>query len=63
VLTHATHSHMLLQVYVWGRSSGDVAGDKYEGTFKDGMAHGPGKTVFSDGGWHKGRCVCVNPLD
>lgn len=42
-------------MYVWGRNAGEVAGDKYEGQFKDGFAHGAGRTVFSDGGWHKGR--------
>ena len=42
-------------VYVWGKSAGDVAGDKYEGQFREGMAHGSGRTIFSDGGWHKGR--------
>lgn len=44
-------------IYVWGKSSGEVAGDKFEGNFKDGAAHGSGRTIFSDGGWHRGRYV------
>jgi len=44
-------------IYIWGRNAGEVAGDKYEGNFRDGFAHGAGRTVFSDGGWHKGRYV------
>jgi len=32
-----------------------VANDKYEGNFQDGLAHGHGRTFFADGGWHKGR--------
>lgn len=44
-----------LGIYVWGSGAGEVAGDKYEGYFQDGHAHGDGRTFFNDGGWHKGR--------
>lgn len=43
-----------LGIYVWGKGSGDVAGDKFEGDFKDGNADGVGRTLFNDSGWHKG---------
>ena len=36
-------------IYVWGRSSVDNAGDKYEGQFQDGNASGVGRTTFEDG--------------
>lgn len=43
-----------LGVYVWGMGSGSVAGDKFEGHFLHGTCHGCGRTMFNDGGWHKG---------
>jgi hypothetical protein len=43
-----------LGTYMWGTSSGDVAGDKFEGHFKNGNCDGYGRTLFNDGGWHKG---------
>ncbi|EKX33155.1 hypothetical protein GUITHDRAFT_120674 [Guillardia theta CCMP2712] len=39
-----------LGVYQWGQSHGAAAGDKYEGYFKLGKAHGNGKTTYQDGG-------------
>ena len=39
-----------LGIYVWGKGSGDVAGDKFEGDFKDGNADGVGRTLFNDSG-------------
>mmetsp|Transcript_39948 Transcript_39948/g.125488 ORF Transcript_39948/g.125488 Transcript_39948/m.125488 type:complete len:203 (+) Transcript_39948:742-1350(+) len=46
-----------LGVYQWGQSHGAAAGDKYEGYFKLGKAHGNGKTTYQDGGWHMGKYV------
>mmetsp|Transcript_31503 Transcript_31503/g.74873 ORF Transcript_31503/g.74873 Transcript_31503/m.74873 type:complete len:472 (+) Transcript_31503:42-1457(+) len=44
-----------LGTYVWGKNAGDFVDDKYEGQFHDGTQNGTGRTVFADGGWHKGE--------
>ena len=50
------------QVYTWGSAAGEIAGDKFEGRFKRGAAHGYGRTSFNNGGWHKVISSLMAPI-
>ena len=51
-------------MYTWGSAAGEIAGDKFEGRFKCGVADGYGRTSFNHGGWHKVSSIlfaCIGP--